>query len=226
MQIINQWHQFDDAAHVADAVCRQILVSAQAAINDRGCFKIVLAGGSTPAKIYQQLASADTDWSRWFFYYGDERCLPADDSERNSIMAEQMLLGQVAIPPSNIFTMPTELGAEQAASLYRPIVDEAGEFDLVLLGMGEDGHTASLFPGHENDPNETVHAIYQSPKPPSDRISLSAGTLAHTRQLIFIITGAGKREPVQQWRQGVVLPVATISPAAGVDIYIDSAAMG
>jgi 6-phosphogluconolactonase len=92
--------------------------------------------------------------------------------------------------------------------------------------MGEDGHTASLFPGHKNDWEETVHEIYNSPKPPPERISLSASTLANTKQLFFIVTGASKIEPINQWKHGVDIPVATISPSSGVDIYIDKAALG
>jgi len=225
MQIINQWHQFDTAADVADEVLTQILKSAKKAIAETGNFKLVLAGGSTPEKIYQQLVGAKTDWSKWMIYYGDERCLAADDKDRNSIMAANALLSKVAIPAENIFTMPTELGAVEAAVKYRQAIADVDQFDLVLLGMGEDGHTASLFPGHIHDREETVHEVYNSPKPPSDRISLSAKTLANTLQCFFIVTGSSKVDPVKQWKQGVDIPVSTIAPAAGVDIYIDSAAI-
>ncbi|MFK5947877.1 MAG: 6-phosphogluconolactonase [Methylococcales bacterium] len=225
MQKINQWHQFSTAEQVADAVLEQILQGAESAIAERGCFKLVLAGGSTPEKIYQKLVSTKTDWSKWKVYYGDERCLPADDKERNSIMASNALFSKVAIPEANIFTMPTELGAVEAAEKYREAIADVDQFDLVLLGMGEDGHTASLFPGHVNASEEMVHEVYNSPKPPSDRISLSAKTLANTRQCIFIVTGSSKADAVKQWKQGADLPVASIAPAAGVDIYIDSAAL-
>ncbi len=225
MQIINQWHQFDTAAEVADEVLAQILQSAEKAIAETGSFKLVLAGGSTPEKIYQQLVSAKTDWSKWMIYYGDERCLAADDKDRNSMMAANALLSKVAIPAENVFTMPTELGAVEAAVKYRKVIADVDQFDLVLLGMGEDGHTASLFPGHVNASEETVHEVYNSPKPPSDRISLSAKTLASTKQCFFIVTGASKVDPVKQWKQGACLPVATIAPATGVDIYIDNAAI-
>ncbi len=226
MQKINQWHQFDSADQVADEVCKQILQSAKQAISQRGSFKIVLAGGSTPEKIYQLLANKKTDWSKWMIYYGDERCLPSDDKDRNSIMAHNALLTKVAIPESNIFTMPCELGALEAAEKYRLSIAEVDQFDLVLLGMGEDGHTASLFPGQVHPLEETVHEVYNSPKPPSDRISLSAKTLANTRQLFFIVTGMSKQDPVLQWKQGVDIPVSTISPDSGIDIYLDNAAIG
>lgn len=225
MQKINQWHQFETADQVADQVLVQILKSAEKAITEQGSFKLVLAGGSTPEKIYQQLAKAKTDWSKWMIYYGDERCLPADDKDRNSIMAANALLSKVAIPAENIFTMPTELGAVEAAKKYREVIADVDQFDLVLLGMGEDGHTASLFPGHVNDSAESVHEVYNSPKPPSDRISLSAKTLANTKQCFFIVTGASKIDPVKQWKQGADLPVASIAPTTGVDVYIDSAAI-
>lgn len=225
MQKINQWHQFATASQVADAVCEQILLCAEQAIAENGSFKIVFAGGSTPEKIYQQLVDAKTDWSKWMIYYGDERCLPANDKDRNSVMANNALLTKVDIPAANIFTMATELGAVEAAAKYRSVIADVDQFDLVLLGMGEDGHTASLFPGHKHDLEETVHEVYNSPKPPSDRISLSAKTLANTQHLFFIVTGDSKRDPVKQWKQGADLPVASISPDAGVDIYIDNAAI-
>ncbi len=225
MQKINNWHQYDSAAEVADAVLEQIILSAERAIVESGSFKIVLAGGSTPEKIYQQLANAKTDWSKWMIYYGDERCLPAEDKDRNSIMAANALLNKVAIPAANIFTMLTELGPVESAVKYREAIADVNQFDMVLLGMGEDGHTASLFPGHVNNPEETVHEVYNSPKPPPERISLSAKTLANTKQCFFIVTGESKQEPVKQWKQGVDLPVATIAPDAGVDIYIDQAAI-
>lgn len=226
MQKINQWHQFDTSIQVAEAVCNQVIRLAEQAISEKGNFKIVLAGGSTPEKVYQLLAHAETDWSKWMIYYGDERCLPADDKERNSIKAGHTLLEKVNIPSSQIYTMPTELGTVEAAKKYRLTIAEVDQFDLVLLGMGEDGHTASLFPGHQNNLEETVHEIYNSPKPPPERISLSANTLANTKKLFFIVTGVSKVEPVNQWKQGAELPVATISPISGVDIYIDNAALG
>ena len=122
--------------------------------------------------------------------------------------------------------MPAELGPEKAAEAYRTTIELAGRFDMVLLGMGEDGHTASLFPGHVHSNDETVHAVFNSPKPPPERVSLSAKTLSNSLQVLFLVTGAGKQEAVKLWRQGEVLPVALIRPDAGVDVYIDEAALG
>jgi len=221
MQPNNRWHTLETADLVALAAYEQILKSAEQAIADHGTFKLVLAGGSTPEKVYRLLAHADADWSKWYIYYGDERCLPADHADRNSLMATSAFLEKVAIPDAQIFTIPAELGPEPAAKKYQQIVASALPFDMVLLGMGEDGHTASLFPGHQHQEEELAHAVYNSPKPPPERVSISAKALSNTQQLIFLITGANKQEAVKNWRSGQDLPVATIVPENPIDIYID-----
>jgi 6-phosphogluconolactonase len=225
MQKNANWRIFATADQVAEAVCEQILNRAKEAISERGCFKLVLAGGTTPEKVYRLLSKAEIDWSKWHIYYGDERCLPSDHPDRNSMMATKALLAQVPIPAEQIFTIPAELGPEAGALQYRQAVSDALPFDVVLLGMGEDGHTASLFPGHVHKQDELTHAVYNSPKPPPERVSISAKALSDTRQLIFLITGKSKQEPVKQWREGADLPVAAIEPNNPVDIYIDSEAL-
>ncbi|MDO9141893.1 MAG: 6-phosphogluconolactonase [Methylobacter sp.] len=222
MQQNSRWHTLETADDVAFAACSHILNAADTAIAERGKFKLVLAGGSTPEKVYRLLAESKADWANWHIYYGDERCLPADHPDRNSLMASQVLLDKVAIPAAQIFTMSAELGPEVGADRYQLAVSKAGMFDMVLLGMGEDGHTASLFPGHQHPQDELVHAVYNSPKPPPERISISAKALGNTRELIFLITGANKQDAVQQWRSGADLPVAAIVPENPVDIYIDN----
>ena len=221
MQNNSRWHVLETADQVAQAAYLQILAAAEQAIAEHGTFKLVLAGGSTPEKVYRLLAQAEADWSKWFIYYGDERCLPADHADRNSLMATRAFLEKVAIPEAQIFTIPAELGPEQAAKAYQHIVASALPFDMVLLGMGEDGHTASLFPGHQHQEEELAHAVYHSPKPPPERVSISAKALSNTGQLIFLITGANKQEAVKNWRSGQDLPVAAIMPENPVDIYID-----
>lgn len=225
MQPNSRWHLMETADQVAESACRQILAAAARALTERGRFKLVLAGGSTPEKVYRLLAKAETDWSKWHIYYGDERCLPSGHADRNSVMATQAFLAEVVIPAAQIFTIPAELGPETAAERYRQTIAEALPFDLVLLGMGEDGHTASLFPGHVHPGNELAHAVYNSPKPPPERVSISAGALSDTHELIFLITGKSKQDAVRQWRQGLDLPVAAIKPNNPVDIYIDREAL-
>jgi 6-phosphogluconolactonase len=219
-----QWKVMADAESVAAEAARRILAQAGEAISERGVFRIVLAGGTTPEKTYRLLTDADTDWLCWQIYYGDERCLPVEHDDRNSRMAQQAWLRHVPIPAENIHPMPAEQGAEPAARHYSGVIEGAVPFDMVLLGMGEDGHTASLFPGHQYDRDEAVHAVHNAPKPPPDRVSLSAATLSNTRALLILVTGAGKREAVSRWRRGEDLPIARVTPP-GTVVLIDRDAM-
>lgn len=224
MQTEINWHRFEDAEQVAAAAYQQIITAAQQAITEHGAFKLVLAGGTTPEKVYRLLAETNADWAHWHIYYGDERCLPIDHPDRNSLMAEQAFLNKVAIPSEQIFTIPADTTPETAAKLYQQTVANALPFDMVLLGMGEDGHTASLFPNHIHNENELAHAVYNSPKPPPERVSISAKALSNTQHLLFLITGANKQDAVKAWRAGADLPIASIEPDSAIDIYIDSAA--
>lgn len=221
-----RWHNFSTCAELEQAAAQAILQAAQQAISQRGAFHIVLAGGNSPRRVYENLREADTDWAAWHIYIGDERCLPPDHAERNSRMAALAWLNQVAIPAAQIHPIPAELGAEIAASRYAQVVNEIEQFDLVLLGLGEDGHTASLFPDHDwgttPDAPSTL-AIYDSPKPPPERVSLSAYRLGAARLVMFLVSGNSKRQAVKDWRNGVTIPAAEIAPANGVDVYIEAA---
>ena len=207
---------------IAQSVCERILTLATQAITQRGQFKFVLAGGKTPEKVYSLLAKSDAQWSKWFIYHGDERVLPVDHADRNSVMAANAWLNHVAIPASHIFDMPTELGTKDSATTYRKIIENAMPFDLVLLGMGEDGHIASLFPDASHDETELVHEIYHSPKPPAERITLSANALSATYTLLFLITGKNKKDAFTRWQNGEKLPVAAVSAIDTLDVYVDS----
>lgn len=219
-----RWHILPDAETIAREAARRILEAADKAIAARGVFRLVLAGGSTPRRCYRLLARAQADWPDWEIFFGDERCLPTEHPERNSIMAAQAWLGQVGIPPGRIHIIPAEQGAQQAAKQYAPLVATAPPFDLVLLGLGEDGHTASLFPGHVHDANEPVHAVHGAPKPPPDRVSLSAKALSRSRQALVLISGAAKRPAVRRWQNGDDLPIAHIRPTGTLHVLLDSAA--
>ncbi len=224
MQENLQWHQCKTADLIAQNVCERILAIAQDAIAEYGKFKFVLAGGKTPEKVYCLLSQSDADWSKWFIYHGDERCLPVDDVNRNSVMATNAFLNVVAIPKNQIFDIPTELGIEESAAAYCSIVNAAMPFDLVLLGMGEDGHVASLFPNHVHDENAFIHSIYHSPKPPAERVTLSTKALSNTQNLFFLIQGANKREALKQWRDGEDLPVANVNALRHLVVFLDDAA--
>jgi len=220
------WHVLPGAAQVEQVVAQRILVLAEQAIDDHGCFRIALAGGRTPAAVYRRLAAADADWAHWRVYFGDERCLPADDPERNSVMAARQWLGRVPVPPANIHSIPAERGAEAAAAAYRAPVRAALPFDLVLLGVGEDGHTASLFPGQDHPADELVHAVHDAPKPPPDRVSLGLSALNNAAAVLVLVTGSGKRAAVERWRRGEDLPVSRVRGRHGVDVYLDVEAAG
>ncbi|RKZ84016.1 MAG: 6-phosphogluconolactonase [Candidatus Parabeggiatoa sp. nov. 1] len=220
------WQLLDDADAIAHEACQRILTLSKQSIEKQGIFRIVLTGGNTPKQTYRLLKEADCDWAHWHIYYGDERCLPEDDVERNSLMASRTWLDHVPIPATQIHPIPAHLGAVAAARQYTDVVKKALPFDMVLLGIGEDGHIASLFPGHTHPEDELVHAVFNAPKAPPERVSLSVATLCNTHKLWFLVTGTGKRDAVAAWRGGENLPVAQIQPATGATVLIDRAAYG
>jgi 6-phosphogluconolactonase len=216
------WTVLPDAAAVAAAARDRILSAAAAAIAARGEFRLVLAGGETPRAVYRLLRDASTDWPRWRIWFGDERCLPADDARRNDRMAGEAWLDAVA---ARVYRVPVKVGAGETAAYAETLPD--GPFDLVLLGLGEDGHIASLFPGHdwgEGPDAVPVLAVTDAPKPPPGRTSLSAARLSATRQALFLVVGTGKRAAVSAWRRGARIPAAAISAREGVEILLDAAA--
>ncbi|HVX06051.1 MAG TPA: 6-phosphogluconolactonase [Rhodanobacteraceae bacterium] len=222
-----RWHEFpDDTSLLANALAR-VMAASRDAIAQHGAFDIVLAGGNTPRKLYRALRNADTDWTRWHAWFGDERCAPPDDPERNSRMARDEWLDHVAIPAGNVHAIPAEAGARDAAVLYARELRGVDVFDLVLLGLGEDGHTASLFPGHDwgayADSPDAL-AVSDAPKPPPERVSLSAQRLSRARHVLFLVEGAGKRAAVAAWKRGDAIPAASIAPEPGVDVLLDAAA--
>lgn len=222
-----RWQWFEQEQEVRRVATEIIALIAATAIKQRGAFHLVLAGGSTPKAIYQTLNALATDWSAWHIYYGDERVLPADHADRNSVMAQTAWLGQSPIPPNQIHPIPTEEGLVPALASYRQTLAGVGIFDLVLLGLGEDGHTASLFPGHDfgAEPDAPdVLRILDAPKPPPQRISLSANRLSNAHQVVFLVTGAGKQDAVKRWMGGEAIPAAAIDCPNGVDVLLDRAA--
>lgn len=224
-----RWHTFPDAATLCAHAAEAVLECARAAISSRGVFHVALAGGQTPMDVYTRLREASTDWARWHVYFGDERCLPTNDPGRNDFNARRVWLDRVPIPPDHIHVIPAELGGEIAAARYAQALRDAGDFDLALLGLGEDGHTASLFPGHplgERPGDADVLAVRGAPKPPTERVSLGAARLSRARKVLFLIAGASKRQALLAWRRGDRIPARYIEPAAGVDVFLDTDAAG
>lgn len=219
-----RWHCCNTVAELRREAVRRIGAAAAEAIAERGAFHLVLAGGETPRAIYEALAGAGGEWDKWWIWFGDERCLPADDAERNSAMARASLLGRVGIPPAQVRVIAGELGPRAAAADYGRQLEGAPEFDLVLLGLGEDAHTASLFPGAdwgESPAAPAALAVEAAPKPPAGRVSLAAWRLSRTRAALFLVAGAGKRAALRAWRNGERVPAAAVRPPAGADVLAE-----
>ncbi len=222
-----RWHPMDSVAAMSDTVTARILDIAAQAVRERGCFLIVLSGGNTPRGTYERLRAARADWSRWHVYFGDERCVALADEARNSRMAASTWLDHVPIPSDQRHEIAAELGPAEAARLYDLTLAKVGEFDLVLLGLGEDGHTGSLFPGHplgEGSSSPATLAVFDAPKPPPQRVTLSAARFSRARQAFFLVAGDEKRDVVARWAAGEAIPAACIRPPAGVDVFVDASA--
>lgn len=186
-----------------------------------GARTLVLAGGTTPRRCYELLANLEVEWGRVTVLFGDERCVQPDHPDSNYRMAKEALLGKVA--PATVHRMPAELGADDGAALYAHVVAGLSPLDLVTLGVGEDGHTASLFPGHAAlSADGLAVGIRDSPKPPPQRVTLTLGALRSARRVIILATGAGKADAVAMAKRGEV-PSGMIAHARWL---IDRAAAG
>jgi 6-phosphogluconolactonase len=186
-----------------------------------GARSLVLAGGTTPQRCYELLAHMDVDWGRVTILFGDERCVRPDHPDSNYRMARESLLDRVS--PATVHRMPAELGPDEGAGLYAHVVASVASLDVVTLGVGEDGHTASLFPGHPAlEATALVVGIRDSPKPPPQRVTLTLPALRSARRVIILATGAGKADAVARAKRGEV-PSGMI---AGARWLIDRAAAG
>ena len=188
-----------------------IIERAELAIKNKGSFSLVLSGGSTPVNVYTLLANEHVDFEKWHIYFGDERCFPLNHLERNSNVAESTWLSKVNILKSNIFIIPAELGNTEGSLAYEEILDKNKPFDLVMLGLGDDGHIASLFPNHKYDNFKQVVSVSNAPKAPSDRRSLTPSRLSNTDEVLFLISGKNKAHAFNQWKKGADLPANLIS---------------
>ena len=169
----------------------------------RGGGTFVLAGGSTPRRCYELMASLPVPWARVTILFGDERCVGPHDAGSNYLMARRAFLDQVS--PASVHRIAGELGPEEAAARYDRVVAALRPLDVVLLGVGEDGHTASLFPGAPTlDAHGSAIPVFDSPKPPPERVSLTLEALREGRRVYFLTTGAAKQDAIRQAERGEV----------------------
>ena len=224
---------------VAEECAAIITDAAYRAIAQRDTFTLALAGGSTPKALYELLAAppyaSRIRWAQVEVFFGDERCVPPAHADSNFRMASEALLDQVDIPPANIHRMRGEIEPEAAAIEYGQLLKsrfDDGGVDLAILGMGEDGHTASLFP-HTKALTETHHRCVANyvEKLNAWRITMSAVFLNRSAQVAVLVTGAAKAPRVQEVFEGEPdpqrLPIQLIDPPAGQMIWLmDAAAVG
>jgi 6-phosphogluconolactonase len=227
---------FADAPALVAGATDFIATEAAAAIAARGNFSIALSGGNTPKPVYEALAGKPLDWRQIHLFFGDERCVPPDDPRSNYHMAKAALIDRVAIPPGNIHRMRGEDEPNAAASAYAEEIKSAlrpdARFDLVLLGLGDDGHTASLFPGLAavSETERTVLACYVE-SVGMWRLTLTPPSINGARRVAFLVSGADKaimiHRVLQGPRQPVVLPSQIVRPGEKPALWlIDAPAAG
>lgn len=224
MNTLHHWHIHADPDAVAQAAADYLAERIWAVLDDLDDCHIALPGGTTPAACLRLLAAMALPWSRIHWYLGDERCLPPGDPERNDSLIQDCLWGPADIPADNCHPIRAEAGALAAAADYSELLALAGHLDIVLLGMGEDGHTASLFPSNPALAlTDAAVPVFNAPKPPPERVSLSVPTLQAAGLRIALITGAGKAQAVQQLKAGEPLPINQVGQ---LEIFADRAATG
>jgi 6-phosphogluconolactonase len=174
---------------------------------------VVLTGGRIAAKVLQTVkdlpAARGIDWSRVDLWWGDERFLPAGDPERNETQAREALLDSLPLDPARVHPMAASDAGDDATSAAARYAIEVGDtaFDVVMLGVGEDGHVASLFPGHES-PEGVAAAVHGSPKPPPTRITLTMSAIQRAAEVWLIAAGDGKADAIGAALSGTDLPAA------------------
>jgi 6-phosphogluconolactonase len=231
---------FDDPEAVARAAAGRVADLARESIESRGGFSVALSGGTTPRRVYELLASEEfrgrIDWSNVHVFFGDERTVSPDHAESNYRMASEALLARVPVPAGNVHRIEGVGDAAANASRYESELRglfgdmEWPRLDLVLLGMGDDGHTASLFPGTAavNETRLWVAANWVE-KLGTWRVTLSAPTIDAARHVLFLVTGAGKaarlREVLKGERDPTRLPSQLIQLTDGtLEWFVDRAA--
>jgi len=230
-----------DSAAVAEAAADRIVAAARSSIEERGIFRIALSGGGTPKQVYPLLldpARRDRiDWAAVEFFWGDERAVPPDDPESNFGVAYRMFISHLPnVRPDRVHRMPAEAPDLDAAALsheselrlaFGARRDQPPAFDLIWLGMGSDGHTASLFPGSTGLEERERWVIGNwAPSQEAWRMTLTFPVLNAAREVLFVVTGADKADALHEIREGgSELPAARVNGEA-VEWIVDAGAAG
>jgi 6-phosphogluconolactonase len=219
-----------DLQAIGKEAAKALAILANKAISERGRFTLALSGGETPRTLYEILARDyrdAIDWQHVHLFWGDERYMPHDDPASNYRMAKETLIDRIPIPEVNVHPIPTSFSnPEDAAKAYAAELTAAMPLDLILLGLGEDGHTASLFPGTFDPEDERLAIVTQSPKPPVTRISMTLRAINAARNVFFFVSGEEK---------GVILgrvladrngsyPAARARPRGKLSWFVDESA--
>ena len=199
---------------------QHISTAANQSIADHGHFKIVVTGGNTMLSIYKHLRQIKTDWRSWSIAWTDERCLPKEHAERNSRQAFETWLSHVPILKENILEIPAELGPVAGSECYSRSLAGVDWFDLVILTLGQDGHVASIFQSDMKPPTgSAVLPVFDAPKFPSNRISLSLERLAKTRELILLAAGKHKAQALANLKNSGEGPAAQLAKQCCVTVW-------
>jgi 6-phosphogluconolactonase len=232
----------DDSGALGTEAARRVVQAAQEALSSGGSFKLALSGGSTPTKMYEALTSGKVsegiDWSRTQVFFSDERFVPSDSPESNFRLAQDGLLSRVSIPDRFVHQVPTEgVTPDESASLYEEAIRRVFEiglgefpaFDLILLGLGKDGHTASLFP-HTSalDVGDRLVVANRVQASIAERVTFTFPTINNAHRVLLMVSGSEKAEAVEAiLKRGEPLPAASVHPMHGsVTWLLDKDAAG
>jgi 6-phosphogluconolactonase len=230
----NKIKVFSNSKALTEAAVEAFVHLAAESIDERRQFTVALSGGSTPQPVYAALGLVETkervDWEKVHLFWGDERHVPSEHSDSNFGMVQKALLRKIAIPDSNIHRVPAECGIHEAAAQYEKelrefFIDPCPRFDLVLLGMGEDGHTASLFPHSAGLYEEQRWFIANyAPKRETWRLTLTKNAINAARNILVLVSGASKAKMVAEVIKGPLTPeskpIQYISPTDGDMLWL------
>jgi len=223
-----------DYEALSDAAAEWVTAVVRSTLSEQETAALALAGGSTPRGLYERLADADLPWDRVHLYWGDERFVPHDHPKSNVPLVRQTLLGGRASPDAPLHPMPTTDTPDAAAAAYadtlqRAFADRPHTFDLALLGMGEDGHTASLFPEHDPSPTDPTWVRAVSAPPRHDvrqRLTCTLPVFNAARRALVLVSGTAKRDTVQSalHDRNSSLPITRVRPREQLVWMLDRAA--